>query len=197
MKLNLFSSVHPEHSKPRQSPIPDPLLPPQHHSIEAVCHASAILRRVKLLKACQYISRGDGISPNQVEAIARTKEVCDLKGLPVWWCPWLHDTALVVEAATKGLFSVFGVRDEHATFAPAPIEAFLRQSFATGRSALPSSNDTQANRMDMWIKKESEKFPELQEIERRLSLFCDAVTAKAANGPDRYINLPMFDHGSI
>mmetsp|Transcript_14219 Transcript_14219/g.29472 ORF Transcript_14219/g.29472 Transcript_14219/m.29472 type:complete len:2502 (-) Transcript_14219:1540-9045(-) len=189
--------THPEHSMPRQTPIPDPLVPLEHHSTEAVCHASAILRRVRLLRACQYICSGKDVGGDQLETLVKSKQVCDLQELPVWWCPWLHDIALIVQVATKGLFSITGTRNDHPIFAPAPVEAFLRSSLTSSGSSLPGSNHTSPAKVDDWIWRESLKFPNLQQIERRLSLVCDIVTSTVTEGPDRYCNLPMFDHGGF
>ncbi|KAL7580211.1 hypothetical protein ACA910_012958 [Epithemia clementina (nom. ined.)] len=189
-------SLHADPSRPHPSPIPDPCLPLREHGTEALCHASALLRRVQLLRACQYVCACEDFSVDVVERSAKTKQMGDLHELPVWWCPWIHDIALVVNAATEGIFSIISTRSVHPIFAPGPIEDFLRMSLPPTRSgALPGSLNTSQEKTDEWIRRESERFPVMRSIERRLSFFCDLVTSKASDSSVRYCNLPMFDHG--
>ena len=189
-------NVHPEPSDARSSPLPDPTLPLQEHSTEAVCHASAILRRVRLLRACQYVSSCCEVSAKEVQSVAKLKSMCpSQEGLPVWWCPWVHDLALVAHAARNGLFAILSERDRHPIFSPNAIEEFLRSSLAARGGILPGSDHASSVKVDEWIKQESMKFPSMNQIERRLSFLCDGVTSKAADTSDRYCSLPLFDHG--
>ena len=188
-------SLHPELSRPHPSPIPDPCLPLEDHSTEAVCHASALLRRIQLLKASQFICGCEDLSAELIEKSTRAKQIGDLQELPVWWCPWVHDIALVVHAATNGIFSIVSMRDEHPIFAPGSIEVFLRSSLPPTGGALPGSGSASREQADEWITKNSQNFPAMSQIERRLSFFCDYVTSKTSNVANRYCNLPMFDHG--
>ena len=187
-------SLHTEPSRPQLTPIPDPCLPLQEHSTEAVCHASALLRRVNLLRACHFICRCKDLSAMVVEKSAQ--QIGDLQELPVWWCPWIHDIALVVHAATNGLFSIISTRNNHPIFAKGHVEDFLRSALPQPTDgSVPGSINSSQDTTDEWIREECEKFPLMNQIERRLSFFCDFVTSKATDSSDRYCNLPMFDHG--
>lgn len=186
-------NLHPEASRPHQSPIPDPCLSVHEHSMEAVCHASAILRRVQLLRASQFICSCQELSADLVDGIARSRKMGDLRELPFWWCPWTHDIALLVQAATKGLFSIIKTKNDHPVFSQRCVEDFLRSALSSSGIELPGSDNYE--KTNDWIRQECEQFPTMNQIERRLSFFCDLITSNATNGADRYCHLPMFDHG--
>jgi hypothetical protein len=116
-----------------------------------------------------------------------------LEGMPVWWCPWIHDLALLVEAATGGLFSVIPTRGEHFIFSPEAIQRFQASSILGGRKGVCPAKFTPSDQT-RWIERQSHQFPTLNQLERRLAFLCSQATTDV-DSDDRYDNLPMFDHG--
>ena len=124
----------------------------------------------------------------------------NLDGLPLWWCPWLHDVALVVHAASHGLFSI--IKDRRQTDDPG--NAFSRQSivqtmystFVADENALPTSivDRSAPDDTNEWIDQHAEEFPTANVLERRLAFLCAEATS-SLDDETRYDNLPMFDHG--
>ena len=124
-------------------------------------------------------------------------------GLPVWWCPWIHDAALLVHAATRGLFSIIEDRRSENTaslsvaFSQSSIRKHMESTFLSGDSELPQSvihsspDDTQK-----WIEHHAQDFPTANIMERRLAFLCAKATEGLADNQARYDNLPMFDHGA-
>jgi hypothetical protein len=189
-------SLHAEPCQPHPSPLPDPCLSIQEHSLEALCQANALLRRVRLLRTCQFAaSVGSEISPEKIDSVARSKFMGSLQGLPVWWCPWIHDVALLLQAATRGLFSVVPERESHGIFSPTSLTGFLRSTVAASNRSLPTVGFTPPYQIDEWIRQQACRFPSINQLERRLAFMSSQITADVRDNDNRYNNLPMFDHG--
>jgi hypothetical protein len=185
-------SVHPEPSKPQPSPLPDPCVILEHHSLESVGYANAILRRVQLLRSSIYVcSERFEIVGN----LTRSESMGYLRDMPIWWCPWVHDTALLVQVASGGVFSILKNRIEHPIFKPKSVEDFfLAKLNDTSNTSLPVRN-TDSQKATAWAKKHSNDFPSLFQLERRLAHLCSKATV-GAHDDYRYDSVPMFDHGA-
>jgi hypothetical protein len=181
-------SIHPEPSQPHPSPIPDPCLTLQEHSLEALGCANAILRRVQLLRSCVYLcSEGSAVSANFLVSVAKSSEMGFLDGFPVWWCPWVHDLGLLCHAATHGLFSIMKNRENETIFSQYSLDIFMKSKF----SAFEQSTSDEV--VD-WIEEHIKEFPTLFQIERRLGMLCSQAT-ESADAEFRFDLIPMFDHG--
>ena len=198
-KTALGISRYPEPSKSVQSPLPDPCMELEEHSLEAVAHALAILRRVRLMRAALHIAGGD-VSVEELGEAARSSFTCNnLTGLPIWWCPWIHDIALLVHAATSGLFSI--IKDRHgcdfrSVFSHAAIVKAMHATFVGNEKMLPKTVVERSSLDDSneWIELHAKEFPSVNVLERRLAFLCTVATAPL-QGEMRFDNLPMFDHG--
>lgn len=195
-------SNYPEPSEKRPSPLPDPLLPLSEQSLEALAYASAILRRVRLMRAVVYIASGE-VSIDVLDKVTRSSFMRkNLEGLPLWWCPWIHDVALLVHAATHGLFSLLIDRRNPAllsgnVFAHNAIVQSMYSTFvADEETSLPRFVVDQSSPEEEteWIDIHSKDFPTANVLERRLSFLC-ALATSSIKDEIRYHSLPMFDHG--
>ena len=190
-------SNYPEYTWPRQTPLPDPCASLEEHSIEAVACASAILRRVRLMRASQHIVSGE-VTFAQLMGVLQSNVIRDSMGdLPIWWCPEVHDLGLLVHAATRGLFSILGDRRagiSNSVFCPETIKQHIYTTFFSPDEA---KSKQMANNVlpDAWVEEQSLQFPSATALERRLGLLCSQATAHLGNDIARYDNLPMFDHG--
>lgn len=195
------TSSYPEPTGKLQSPLPDPCLPLVEQSIEAVGMASAIIRRVRLMRCILNISSGQ-IQTNKLEEILHSPTMRkSMDGLPIWWCPWIHDTALLAHASTRGLFSILKDLESESGCEAGPIfsrEAiqqhikfsfFADESIARSMKGASSPDDTVS-----WIESYADEFPSLNVIERRLAFLCAKATEDLEN-ESRFENLPMYDHG--
>lgn len=196
------------------SHIPDPYVPLSHHSHEAIRRASAILRRVKLMKAIRFIV-GGGVSVEVVlNFLKGSKMRSNLNGLPSWWCPWIHDLGLLVYAATHGLFGLFTdihenqFKEEDQVFGTEAIMNHIRIIFFDGKDglkpALPRSllSSISEEQKQQFLQDQTKQFPEQNLIEQRLAFVCSELTEIAADmnarnqmAEWRFEMLPMFDHG--
>jgi hypothetical protein len=193
------TSLYPEHTENLQSPLPDPCLDLSEHSIEALGTAYAILRRVRLMRAA--VSLANGKAPlSKIDKILRSSFMRkSMDGLPVWWCPWIHDAALLVHASTRGLYSILKDRKSEENTSPFSRKTIVQHMYATflAENALPSSITEGSPPEDStsWIELQASDFPTVNVLERRLAFLCARAT-EHLSGNERYDNLPMFDHGS-
>lgn len=187
-------SLHSAPSSDLPCPLPDPCIEQNLHSLEALGCANAILRRTQLLRSSQYICSGTGTTADQLSLAARSKLMDSADNLPVWWCPWVHDVALLVRTATNGVFAILYDRSRDTVFSEGAVGAFLRTSLEN--QPFPFANHLSSPELlDEWIQYESAKFPTLLQLERRLAFLSAKASADAPDLEDRFVALPMFDHG--
>jgi len=175
-----------------QNSIPDPCLPIECHSEEAMTRAYSILRRTNLMKAVIFIV-GGGVSFSVVENVLRGPLLRQSsQEVPIWWCPWIHDLGLLVHVAFYGL--EFAVTELSRLLRPS-IEQHIRQVFIEGKNPrLPRSflSVATAEEINAWVHVHAEQFPTPLVIERRLALLCAELTK---DSDVKYDNVPMYDEG--
>jgi len=208
------SSDNTDHTKCH---LPDPFLSLHDHSKDSIKIASSILRRTRLMKAIRYIIGGGVPGPLLLSYLKSNAIRQNLLGLPIWWCPWIHDLALLIYVATYGLFSI--VLDkanekerftEHAVFGTEALETHIRTIFLEGKDglkpALPQCflNKISLEEKEAWLQKQASHFPSAHVIERRLAFIASELTTTAAgmNAQNktaewRFDNFPMFDHDNL
>ena len=194
-------SLYPEPTENLQCGLPDPSLPLEQHSVEALASAFAILRRAQLVRSIMEIATGK-LPMENLDAVLRSSFMCkSMAGLPVWWCPWIHDAALLIEAATRGLFSIIQDRKSESriplAFSHDAIVQHMRSTFLSDGSVLPVTDEGSiSDELDSWIRHHAQIFPSEAVLERRLAFLCAKATESLQEDNGRYDNLPMFDHGA-
>eukprot|EP00571_Detonula_confervacea_P013933 CAMPEP_0172304572 /NCGR_PEP_ID=MMETSP1058-20130122/5968_1 /TAXON_ID=83371 /ORGANISM="Detonula confervacea, Strain CCMP 353" /LENGTH=2415 /DNA_ID=CAMNT_0013015859 /DNA_START=210 /DNA_END=7457 /DNA_ORIENTATION=+ len=176
------------------SPLPDPFIPLEDHSEEAMAHAYAILRRTKLMKSIRFIV-GGGVPLKVLTGfllgpVWRSQAM----GIPVWWCPSVHDLGLLVHAALYGLGSITTVLPLQQSFIEQHVRATFIDGTANRKPALPKCflDEASKEEIDAWVEMHSKQFPKFHVVEHRLALICSHLTV----GTDaQYDNVPMFDEG--
>jgi len=193
------------------SPLPDPEIPLDLHSDEAVVRASRILRRTKMTRALRYVCGGNVPISLLLEFLKGPIMTSPMDGLPVWWCPHIHDLAMIVCVVNHGLFSIFELRNLESRksflavsiFGKEAIAQHVRLVFVEGfegkkpiLSADVVSKLTPAE-LNQWIQRQSTHFPSEETIEKRIALVASQFTSPHVGvGIDKkmvYYNLPMFD----
>ena len=200
----------------RRSPIPDPRLPLKMHSEVAIRHASTILRRVRLIRSVQYVA-GGGVPIDQVlSTLSGPLLRACMDGLPLWWCPWIHDLGLLFHVAAQGLASITmekeieGLR-QTPCFEMDSLQNHIRSVFVDGKDGKPPSLPAQlleassSQDIDEWIRLQASQMPSGKTLERRLAMVCGELSRKIPpnnNSDDdepadtyRYQHIPMFDLG--
>lgn len=177
------------------SPLPDPYLPFEDHSEEAMAVGYSILRRTRLMRSIRFLV-GGGITCNELSSFLRGPIMRKhMMGVPVWWCPWIHDLGILLHASVHGLISAF---TEFRVSQQSSIEQHIRDVFILGsdgkKPALPRSFlDNATNKdLDAWVYTHLLQFPCPNTIEHRLAVICSELTK---NTTSQYDNVPMFDEG--
>ena len=187
-------SLHSVPSTDAPCPLPDPCVDVQFHSLESLGAANAILRRTQLLRSSQYLCSSVDISAHEIDTASRSNLLALVKNLPVWWCPWVHDTGLLVNAASSGILAVLKDRSHNGVFSESAIAIFLKGSLKSQPLHFMGHLST-PNLLDSWIRFEAQKFPTALQIERRLAVLCSKATSSSKDPENRFVVLPMFDHG--
>ena len=199
----------------RRSPIPDPRLPLKMHSEVAIRHASTILRRVRLARSVQHVA-GGGVHIDQVlSTLSGPLLRACMDGLPLWWCPWIHDLGLLFHVAAQGLASITmekeidGLR-QAPCFEIDALHKHIRSVFVDGKDGKPPNLPAQlleassSQDIDKWIRLQASQMPSGKTLERRLAMICGELSRKTppSNSDDdesadnyRYQHIPMFDLG--
>ena len=178
-----------------------------------------------MARAARFIV-GGGVSTEIIISVLRGNPLvlASVVGLPIWWCPWIHDLGLLACAAIHGL-SCFTIRKRGDVdllrkipcFELTTLDKHIRSAFFDRRDdgtapTLPPQliESTSTKDMDAWIRVQAIQLPNPQLMERRLALLCGEITEEAAEGAEleekseeaqddllfhRYFNIPMFDQG--
>jgi hypothetical protein len=191
-ELNKKSTKRSPNSLNDLNSIPDPCVPIEYHSEEAMTRAFGILRRAKLMKALRFIV-GGGVCFSSVKRVLRGPLLRNLSSeVPVWWCPWIHDLGLLVHAAFYGLEST--VTELPGLQRPF-VEKHITEVFIEGKNAcLPRCflDKATPDELTAWVKAHAEQFPTPVVIERRLALLCSELTKDT---DVQYDNVPLYDGG--
>ena len=128
----------------------DPVLPLEAYSPTAKNDARRLLQAVYLNAAVREVLKGQGIVPPVVSegtlepalvTALKHPKFGDLRGLPVWWCPPVHDTALLSTVGRSGVYSAAtdASADPASALCPGAVLEHVATVFGTAAAAqLPS-----------------------------------------------------------
>lgn len=186
------------------SPLPDPSLSLDLHSVEAQVRSAVLLRRFSMMKTVRSLVTGKSLSLDKLMTFLGNSD-CDMHELPFWWNPQVHDVALLLCAAKHGLFSVLHLRKTAnpnlpvKVFAKDVVALHIRSIFTNETNkTLPEQVYKQKDLLDAWVVQQASIFPTWQVVERRIARICKHFAGPAVSGRDEsifvYNNFPMFDH---
>ena len=117
-KIDIITHISKEMSSKQASAIlPDPMCEINEHSISSIEHATVLLRRTKLSQAIQYVmddgSKSSMIKEELMQILKKSKLTKKKDEVPIWWCPWIHDFALLQYASKFGLLTIVMDQNEH------------------------------------------------------------------------------------
>merc|ERR1712232_714186 len=139
------------------------------------------------MRAAQYAVSG-ALSIDRLNDIFLSPTLCkSMEGLPLWWNPPIHDLALLVSVASKGIFSI--ISNKQGTVFDKQSGVIEEQINLLADSLSGSDDD-----INKWKKIQCSSFPTANMLERRLALLCSETTRHLDN-ETCYDHLPMFDHG--
>jgi hypothetical protein len=104
----------------------------------------------------------------------------ELNGLPVWWCPWIHDVGLLLGCIKHGFLALEKiVSDPELPFHRNHLEKHIRRVFLYGCAAvLPSALDElpDKNIAEKWVHLAVNQFAEAKELENRIVILLGEMT---------------------
>lgn len=148
------------------------------HGLKARNMAWISLRRMQLLHDILDIVSSEALISALVSML-RSGDPGLVAGMPVWWCPWIHDLGLFFGMARYG---IFGWRqtllDRELPFHRAAREHHIRSVFLDGTAEMEPLYrhlfDSTVS-MDAWLARVSDEFPALAVLEAKVQSLCASV----------------------
>lgn len=113
--------------------IPNPLYPPANHSIASKGLCAVFIQRQRQLRAMRLI-----LSKHLDDLIAymRTNSaIYTDTSVPVWWCPWIHDVAMMVGCVKHGFLALEQIcKDDELPFTTDHLLPHVKRTFLFGSS---------------------------------------------------------------
>ncbi|CAM9106653.1 unnamed protein product [Phaeothamnion confervicola] len=108
----------------------DPTRPVADHGPVARGMAYVFLRRQQLLRCCRFVI-GRRVQALAAWTAGPTAGVrAQDRALPAWWCPWVHDVALMAGSVRHGLLTVNAMREDPVLpLGPAAVTEHVRKIF--------------------------------------------------------------------
>ena len=111
--------------------IPNPFNPPSSHNIASKGLCSVFILRQRQLRAMRYV-----LSEHLSDLVAYLQANVNIYvngSIPVWWCPWIHDIALMVGCLKHGYMALEQIcRDEELPLTTNHLLMHVKRTFLYG-----------------------------------------------------------------
>jgi len=198
--------------------VPDPSFDLSEHSSGAVILACALLRRVQLATFLRYLVGGKIVSMSTIKDFLHSKEMRNnTYGVPMWWCPWVHDLALIEYASMFGILSI--MRDRRRNYDRlsqagisnaldhSEIKRHISNMMGDCKEEHEPKKSSQSppnvvggiltpSELEQFIEDQSLYFPTSDVLERRLIFICGSLSKmikEDSNVQFRVFDFPIFD----
>jgi hypothetical protein len=150
--------------------LPNPYLPPSSHSVSSKGLCSIFMQRQRNYRAVRYIlSRHLNSLVNYLKSNASKFHSI---GVPVWWCPWIHDLAMMVGYLKHGYMALEPItKDSALPFTSEAIYNHVCRTFLYGSSTCaPAARGifTSTEEALTWARYSTQLFPDQFTLENRL-----------------------------
>jgi superfamily II DNA or RNA helicase len=150
--------------------LPNPYLPPSSHSVSSKGLCSIFMQRQRNYRAVRYILSRH-VKPLVAYLKTNASKYHSL-GVPVWWCPWIHDLGMMVGYMKHGYMALEAIcRDPVLPFTSQAITNHVCRTFLYGSSTtLPAARGMFTTTEDAltWARACSQLFPDQFSLENRL-----------------------------
>ncbi|RLN74945.1 hypothetical protein BBJ28_00017162, partial [Nothophytophthora sp. Chile5] len=158
------------------------------HGLKARNTAWITLRRTQLLEDVLDIL---STKRDTLEAFLRSGSQDLVAGMPVWWCPWIHDLGLFFGMARYGVYGWEQLLlDRQLPFRRQAREHHIRVVFLEGTPTfrpLYRHHFDSAAAMNAWFARVMDEFPSLAMLERKMEAMCAVVLGGYAPSAERYV----------
>lgn len=157
--------------------LPSPLHTPSEHSAssKSLCHAFFV--RQKSLRAIHFLLTQQFSGLMEYLQSPAGRNVSDV---PVWWCPWVHDIALLIGCYKHGFLAVEEMcMDVELPFYLPTLKKFIRRVFLFGmENALPAAHMIfdSVDAAEQWVHMVSLVFPDQKLLESRIMRILSDMT---------------------
>jgi len=164
-KLNSGSSL--KHS------IPNPFIPVGDHYTIARGFCMLFFQRQKIMHAINFVLE------SKIETLVQYLRgsigfSLSNSNMPIWWCPWKHDIDLLVGCARHGYLNMNSmIKDKSLSFSFDKIKPVLANMI----TIFPSNFFADVIERENWIIAMSSMFPDSYQLEQRIILILQEVTA--------------------
>lgn len=102
---------------------------------------------------------------------------------PVWWCPWIHDVALLIGCLKHGYMALEAIMlDPELPFFRPTLQDHIRRVFLVGFEGMPPAAPPGSFRdgweAEMWVQQVSLMMPDMRDLENRMLFVLTRVTAR-------------------
>ena len=158
--------------------IPNPYNPPSSHNIACKGLCSVFIFRQRQLRAMRYV-----LSEHLEELVAYLQanaRVYSDNTVPVWWCPWIHDIALMVGCLKHGYMALEQIcRDKELPLTTNHLLMHVKRTFLYGSGdVLPAAWRIfeSISEAEKWAQCVSLLFPDQKCLETRLGKILTDMT---------------------
>ncbi|RHY34335.1 hypothetical protein DYB32_001021 [Aphanomyces invadans] len=164
-------------ARPNEIQFVDPYQAASLHGAKAKQMAFLLLRRTQIYRTVSYLLQHER---DELDSVLRSGDVVLTERMPVWWCPWIHDAALLEAMLTHGVGSFLELHKHKALHVDAVfdhvVRVFLTGDGATQLPALnPSMFPTDADKF-AWARQTSLEFPPVDILEKKVMRLCLMLT---------------------
>jgi superfamily II DNA or RNA helicase len=150
--------------------LPNPYLPPSSHSVSSKGLCSIFMQRQRNYRAVRYILSRH-LNPLMSYLKSNASKYHSI-GVPVWWCPWIHDLAMMIGYLKHGYMALEPItKDPTLPFTAEAIYNHVCRTFLYGSSTcLPAARGifTSTEEALAWAKYSAQLFPDQFTLENRL-----------------------------
>ncbi|ETV86000.1 hypothetical protein H257_02499 [Aphanomyces astaci] len=164
-------------SRPNEIQFVDPYQAAALHGAKAKQMAFLLLRRTQMYRTVSYLLQHER---DEVDNYLRSGDPGLTDHMPVWWCPWIHDVALLEGMLIHGVGSYLELHRHDALDVEA-VAAFVRRVFVQGDGpqhppVIDPVKFHSAAEQAAWVRDTSVQFPPVDMLEKKVMRVCLSLT---------------------
>jgi chromodomain-helicase-DNA-binding protein 7 len=168
--------------------IPDPYRRVSDHHISTKGLCLLFLQRQQLLHAARYvlIHELDKLINYLKSKTEINNPIYNLDNLPIWWCPWIHDVAILIGYVKHGYLNLEKIiSDSDLAFSDEHLTLHIKRSFLYGnRNMKPSAifEIKSIESAEAWVNVAKMMFPDSRDVENRIIKILEDMTLHLPKG---------------
>lgn len=157
--------------------LPEPSVDMSDHSHVTKNLCSLFMQRQRMLRTIRFVLSS---FPAALKSYLRQNSGSYTIGMPVWWCPWIHDIALMVGCLQHGFMNIDEIiMDKNLPFSTENLKRHIYRVFIFGsRTQAPVAADvfSTADEAHRWVEAVALIFPLQRDLENRMAQMLSELT---------------------